>query len=288
MDEPGFNLKNAHIAIIGLGLMGGSLALALKDRCWRLSALDIDPAVIKHARNQEVVHHAGSDPQEILANVELVILACPVPAIISWLKKLPDFIQNNCIVLDICSTKRTIVAAMEALPGNFDPIGCHTICGKEHLSLMNAEGSLFQKAPFLLSPLSRTSGNARKAALEICEAVGAKPLWVSAETHDHILAITSHLPYILSSALSLITPKEAESFIGPGFRSSGRLAATSSSMMLGVLQSNSDEILSALTNFRDQLSVIENALRENDNVKLKDLLDLARDRYESLVQQNLN
>jgi prephenate dehydrogenase len=288
MDEPGFKLENATIAIIGLGLMGGSLALVLKGQCWQLRALDMNPKVLELARDQEIVQFTGSDPEEILANVNLVILACPLPAILDWLKKLPLFIKNSCIVLDIGSTKRSIVATMEELPENFDPIGCHPVSGKERLSLLNAERFLFQNAPFLITPLTRTSNYARDAALQICEVLEAKPVWVTAETHDHILAMTSHLPYLLSSTLSLIIPVEAAPFIGPGFRSSARLAATSSSMMLGVLQSNRDEILAALSNFQNQLIVIENALRENDTAKLKDLLDLAGSQYESLVQQNLN
>ena len=284
MDEPGFKLKNANIAIIGLGLMGGSLALSLKNRCRRLSALDVNLQTIELARIKKFVHFAGSDPVEILADADLVILACPVLAIVDWLNRLPGYIQHPCIVLDVGSTKRAIVAAMDALPKNFDPLGGHAICGKERLSLKNAERSLFQDAPFLLSPLSRTGMNARSAALQIIEVIGANPVWVNAETHDRILAMTSHLPYLLSSVLTLITPETAAPFIGPGFRSSTRLADTPSSMMLGVLESNRDEILPALSRFQDQLTVIKNIFLENDAAKLKDILDLARDHYQSLVQ----
>jgi prephenate dehydrogenase len=286
MDEPGFELHNANVAIIGLGLMGGSMALALKGHCRLLSAVDTDPLVIKLAYKKEMVNQAACDAHEILENADLVILACPVPSILDWLKKLPGHIQSDCIVLDLGSTKRTIISAMEALPENFDPIGCHPMCGKEHLSLINAEGNLFRGAPFLLSPLKRTTSNARNAALELCKVIEAKPVWVSAENHDRLLAVTSHLPFLLASALTLITPEEAEPFTGPGFHSSTRLAATPSSMMLGVLQSNRDEILSALSILQGQLAVLENALRENENSKLNDLLDLARNRYESWVQQN--
>ena len=105
MDEPGFKLKNANIAIIGLGLMGGSLAFSLKDRCRRLSALDVDLPTLEFARQQKIVHYAGSDPVEILADADLVILACPVPAIVDWINRLPGFIQHPCIVLDIGSSK---------------------------------------------------------------------------------------------------------------------------------------------------------------------------------------
>lgn len=286
MDKPGFKLNNANISIIGLGLMGGSLALVLKNSCRRLTGLDIDLPTLELARRQEIAHAVGSDPAEILVDADIVILACPVPAILEWLKLLPDFIRRPCVVLDVGSSKQAIVAAMETLPENFDPVGGHAICGKERLSLKNAEPDLFSGAPLVLTPLARTGGLARSAALQIIEAVGAKAVWASAESHDHFMAITSHLPYLLSSALALITADSAEPFIGPGFRSSSRLADTPSSMMLGVLQSNRGQILSALSCLRDQLNAMENALLENDAVKLKAILDKARSQYQSLVKEN--
>jgi prephenate dehydrogenase len=284
MDEPGFKLKNANVAIIGLGLMGGSLALSLKDRCRRLAAFDICPTTLELARRQEIVHLAGSDPGEILADVDLVILACPVLAIVDWLNRLSGYIPHPCIVLDIGSSKRTIIEAMDALPENFDPLGGHAICGKEHLSIKNADRSLFRDAPFVLTMLPRTSSNARNAALQIIEAIGATPVWVSADAHDRILAITSHLPYLLSAALTLITPDDAAPLIGPGFRSASRLADTPSSMMLGVLQSNRGEILSALSRLQDQLTIMRNTLLESDTTKLKNILDSAQDHHQFLVQ----
>jgi prephenate dehydrogenase len=232
----------------------------------------------------EIVHIAGSDPVKILADADLVILACPVPAIIEWLRRLPDYVQHPCIVLDIGSSKRTIVAALEDLPPNFDPLGGHAICGRERLSLENAERFLYRDAPFVLTPLIRTSDYARQAALQIIEALGANPIWLNADDHDHILASTSHLPYLLSSALALVTSEDAVALIGPGFRSSLRLAGTPSSMMLGVLLANRDKVLTAFHILQAQLSKLESALRENDPDELKSILDKAQNHYQSLIQ----
>ena len=283
MDKPGFTLKDANIALIGLGLMGGSLALSLKERCHRLSAYDPHFPTLELARRQEIVHRAESDPAEILADADLVILACPVPAIIEWLGRLPEFVQHSCIVLDIGSSKRTIVAALESLTANFDPIGGHPICGRERLSLENAERFLYRDAPFVLTPLERTSENARSAALQIVEALGANPVWLNADDHDRILAATSHLPYLLSSALALATLDDCASLIGPGFRSTSRLAGTPSSMMLGVLQSNHDNVLASIASFRQSLDVIESALQAGDKDVLETALNDSRQQYLSLM-----
>ena len=283
MDKPGFTLKDANIALIGLGLMGGSLALSLKERCHRLSAYDPHFPTLELARRQEIVHRAESDPAEILADADLVILACPVPAIIEWLGRLPEFVQHSCIVLDIGSSKRTIVAALETLPTNFDPIGGHPICGRERLSLANAERFLYRDAPFMLTSLERTSENARSAALQIVDGLGANAIWLDADDHDRILAATSHLPYLLSSALALATPNDCAPLVGPGFRSTSRLAGTPSSMMLGVLQSNADNVLASISGFRQSLDVLESALRSDDKGALQSALDRSRNHYQTLI-----
>jgi len=283
MDKPGFTLKDANIALIGLGLMGGSLALSLKERCRRLSAYDPHLPTLELARRQEIVHKAEGDPAKILADVDLVILACPVPAIVDWLTRLPEYIQHPCIVLDIGSSKRTIVAALETLPANFDPIGGHPICGRERLSLENAERFLYHDAPFVLTPLERTSEKARSAALQIVEALGANPIVLDAEVHDRILAATSHLPYLLSSALALATSDDSAPLIGPGFRSTSRLAGTPSSMMLGVLQSNRDNVLEKIDRLQEQIAFIKSALTTGDFASLQHTLDGARAHYQQLI-----
>jgi prephenate dehydrogenase len=283
MDKSGFTLKDANIALIGLGLMGGSLALSLKERCRRLSAYDPHLPTLELARRQEIVHQADGDPAEILADADLVILACSVPAIVEWLACLPEFVQHPCIVLDIGSSKRTIVTALETLPANFDPIGGHPICGRERLSLENAERFLYLDAPFVLTPLERTSQNARSAALQIVETLGAEPVWLDAEDHDRILAAISHLPYLLSSALAHSTEDDAAALIGPGFRSSARLAGTPSSMMLGVLLSNADNVLASITSFRQSLDVLESALKADNKNSLQEALDNSRNHYQKLI-----
>ncbi len=284
MNKPDFSLSSANIVIIGLGLMGGSLALSLKDQCQRLSAIDSSDTTLELARQTKIVHVAGSEPAIILADADLVILACPVPAILEWLDRLPDYLKHPCIVLDIGSSKRTIVAALDNLPPNFDPLGGHAICGREHLSLENAERFLYRDAAFVLTPSFRTSDNARRAALQIIEALGAYPIWLDADDHDRILASTSHMPYLLSLVLALITSEDAIPLIGPGFRSSLRLAGTPSSMMLGVLLSNRDNVISSVHRLQAQLSKIESALQEDDSTQLKSILDSAQKQFQSLIQ----
>ena len=278
-----FNLAESKIAIIGLGLMGGSLALGLRGKCAALFGCDPHRATLELALSQNIVDRADSDPANLLPQVDLVILSAPIPAILTLLEQLPTYTSNPCIVIDLGSTKKLIVESMSRLPERFDPIGGHPICGKEKLSLTNAERTLYYAAPFLLTPLERTSPRALSAAHQIIEAIGAKATTLAATDHDRILASTSHLPFLLSSALALATPEDVASFIGPGFKSTSRLAGTSSSMMLGVLQSNRENVLNTISELQQQLAEIKIALASEDFSKLETILNKAQNKYQKFT-----
>jgi prephenate dehydrogenase len=284
MSQPDFNLAESKIAIIGLGLMGGSLALGLRGKCASLYGIDPHLPTLELALSQHIVDYANSDPAKLLPEADLVILSAPVPAILTLLEKLPAYTPNPCIVMDLGSTKRLVVQGMSKLPERFDPIGGHPICGKEKLSLANAERTLYYAAPFLLTPLERTSSRALSAANQIIEALGAKGKVLDAIDHDRILASTSHLPFLISSALARTTPQDVAPFVGPGFKSTSRLAGTSSSMMLGVLQSNRENVLNALHGMQAELAQIESALSAGDFDKLESLLDEAQNKYQTFAQ----
>jgi prephenate dehydrogenase len=284
MKESDFNLAQSKIAIVGLGLMGGSLALGLRGKCAALYGIGPHRSTLELALSQQIVDYADTDPANILPEVDMVILSAPIPAILAFLEQLPTFTPNPCIVIDMGSTKKVIVESMSRLPERFDPIGGHPICGKEKLSLANAERTLYYAAPFLLTPLERTSPRALSAAHQIIEAVGAKAKVLDAIEHDRILAATSHLPFLISSALALATPQDVAPYIGPGFKSTSRLAGTPSSMMLGVLQSNQENVLNALHELQNQLTEIESALSSEDFKKLEAILNEAQSKHQALTQ----
>jgi prephenate dehydrogenase len=281
--EDGFRLQDSRIALVGLGLMGGSLALALKGRCAALYGIDSDQATVELALAKKVVDQADRDPATLLPQADLVILATPVPVILEFLQKIPSLLQKPCIVLDLGSTKRDILEAMAALPDDFDPVGGHPICGKENLGLENADASLFQGAPFVVTALERTTKRARSAVAQIVSIVGARLIEMTAEEHDRILASTSHLPFLLSSALALSTPREFLPLVGTGFKSTSRLAGTPSHMTMGILQSNRENILNAILAFRNALDQIESALQAENYLQLERTLNQSRTSYQTLV-----
>src|SRR5512142_2192162 len=132
-------LSETRVAILGLGLMGGSLALALRGRCAELIGIDPDPAVLDLASRWRLVDRLDAQPARLLPEADVVVLAAPVRAILRLLADLPAAHPGAPVVLDLGSTKGDVLRAMDGLPGRFDPIGGHPMCGKERSSLREAE-----------------------------------------------------------------------------------------------------------------------------------------------------
>ncbi len=283
MAQPDF-LSNSRVAILGLGLMGGSLALKLRGRCAQLLGCDTDPTTLALARQQNLVDQLSDKPGDILPLSDLVILATPVRAILSLLDDLPDLHPGSAAVLDLGSTKVQIIERMQALPSRFDPLGGHPMCGKERGGLENADPNLYQSAPFALTPLPRTSLRLRRLAEQLVRLVGARPLWLEAETHDRWVAATSHVPYLVANALAAITPVETRPLVGPGLRSSTRLAPSGWSMMRDILETNRPNILAGLQRFRQQIEDLENRLETGDLATVEQLTAQGARNYEALVK----
>ena len=283
MAQPDF-LSNSRVAILGLGLMGGSLALKLRGRCAQLLGCDTDPTTLALARQQNLVDQLSDKPGDILPLSDLVILATPVRAILSLLDDLPDLHPGSAAVLDLGSTKVQIIERMQVLPGRFDPLGGHPMCGKERGGLENADPNLYQSAHFALTPLPRTSLRLRRLAEQLVRLVGARPLWMEAETHDRWVAATSHVPYLVANALAAITPVETRPLVGPGLRSSTRLAPSGWSMMRDILETNRPNILAGLKRFRQQIEDLENRLETDDLAAVEQLTAQGARNYEALVK----
>lgn len=283
MSEPGF-LLSSRVAVVGMGLMGGSLALALRGRCAELLGVDPDPNALQLARERGVVDHASADPWELLPQADLIVLAAPVSEILDLIPALPDLHPGWAIVMDLGSTKAQICQALERLPERFETVGGHPMCGKEVLSIANADPLLYTGATFAFTPVAGTTERARKLAEELARAVGAHPFWIDAETHDRWVAATSHLPFLVATALAATIPSEAGALAGPGFRSTTRLAATPTSMMLDVLATNRLNILKSMQRFRERIAELEQSLEDEEFDRLQGLLEAGAARRAQVME----
>lgn len=281
MEGDGF-LRASRVAIWGLGLMGGSLAMALKGKCAAIYGIDSDPGAVALALEWSVIDRGAVTAADLLPEADLVILATPVRVILTHLAELSRVHPGEAVVMDLGSTKQAVTAAMAALPARFDPLGGHPMCGKEKASLRNAEAVLFHQAPFALTALPRTSDKARALGEALVRAVGARPLWIDADQHDRWVASTSHLPYLVASALARCTPEEAAPLVGSGFRSTTRLAGSSPRMMLDILATNRDQIRLAISRFRRELDRYDQLLEDLDSEKITAVMEEGVGRYSKL------
>ncbi len=285
MDEDGFFIEQ-RICIAGLGLMGGSLALALRGYCTRIIGVDPDPGTLVLACEKNVVDFATDDLAEALAQTDLVILAAPVRVNLALLEKIPQIHPEPLSIMDLSSTKSAIVAAMDQLPKRFAALGGHPMCGKEEAGLSHADGKLFWDTTFALTETARTTPTLRTLADQIITVISAQPLWIDAPTHDCWAAATSHMPYLISSALAASTPLEVAPLIGPGFQSTSRLAASDITMMMDILTTNREQVLGALARYKSTLEEIERAMKNTD-AELPDLLKDARQRRNKLIKREV-
>ncbi len=276
-------IENKNIAIIGLGLIGASIALAIKDNCNSLIGVDNNPEISRKAEKLGIFNQVIDDPYKLSSNIDLLILAIPVEAILDLLKSSDKLQCKNAILMDVGSSKKEIMEAMDKMPSNFEAIGGHPICGKEKLSIDNADPNLFIDTNFVLCKLKRTSQSTIDLSLHLLKLLKANPLWMTAEEHDLMIAYTSHMPYLISSALALSTPKNSSELISTGYKSTARLAATPSSMMLNVLTSNRENVISALKDFHENIEDLISILNKNDTAKLESTLVKCSSRHKILI-----
>ena len=283
-------LKDAQVTVVGLGLMGGSLAAALRagGACREVRGVARRPETIAEALARGFVDRGTLDLAEGVRGADIVVLATPVRTIVELIPRLGPLLPPGCLLMDVGSTKAAIVAAMERLPAHVQPLGGHPMCGKEVSGIGAAEAGLYRGATFVLTPLPRTRPEALALAWELVEAVGARPLVMDAHRHDRLVAAVSHLPYLLSLALVAAAEDVAEEdgmvwdLAASGFRDTSRLAASDVTMMLDILLTNREEVAGMLGRLRRELDELAHLLEAEDERGLQRMMEAARERRRGL------
>ncbi len=276
-------LADAQVTVVGLGLMGGSLAGALRGQCRAVVGVARRAATVEAALADGLVDWATSDLAEGVREADVVVLATPVRIIIQQLGEIGPLVPQGCLVMDLGSTKARIVAEMARLPEHVQPLGAHPMCGKEISGLEAADPSLYRDRTFILTPLPRTSEAALALGRALAEAVGAHVLLLEPERQDFIVATVSHLPYLLACALvatadatTSADPAAWEVFAG-GFRDTSRVAGSDVAMMMDILLTNRDEVLKALGTYQAKLGDLTRLVASGDEEEMRAALSAVRD-----------
>lgn len=266
-------LAETTVAIWGVGLMGGSLAMALHGKTAALYGIDTDQGICRQAAAIQLFDRVSTNPAELLPKANLIIICAPLGLIPTLLKQIPTHHLGHAVVMDIGSTKNTIMPVMEELPERFIPIGGHPMCGKEFCTFSNASSDLFEGGSFALLPLPRTTPAASQLAEQLVNSIGAHPVWLGSVEHDRWASAISTLPYLAAISLSAVTPLEAAPLVGPGYKSTTRLAGESIEMMMHILTNNRENVLKDVKQFQARLKLIENALENKEDKALRSLFE---------------
>jgi prephenate dehydrogenase len=240
----------SRIGIVGLGLIGGSIALAARE-LWPASlvvAVD-NKDVLETAMRLHAIDVAADD-LIVLAEVDLVILAAPVLQNLGVLDRLEEYVRQPAVVTDTGSTKREIVEAAKRLPPRFTFVGGHPLGGAAASGLEHARTDLFKGRPWLFTPSSEAAADAVEKLVAFATALGAEPRLVGADAHDRLLAFLSHLPQLTASALMKVVGDavgdEGLALAGRGLVDTTRLAGSSAAIWKDIASTNADQIGPAL------------------------------------------
>jgi len=261
------------IGIVGLGLIGGSIALAARQ-LWPTSlvvAVD-NKDVLETAMRLHAIDVAADD-LIVLAEVDLVVLAAPVRQNLAVLIDLDEHVRTPAVVTDVGSTKRAIRDAARTLPDRFTFIGGHPLAGSAHSGLEHARDDLFRGRPWILTPEDGTAsrvGAAVEKLTSFVEAFGAIPKRMSADVHDRLVAALSHLPQLTASALMSVVGEavgaDGLALAGRGLADTTRLAASPPDIWKDIAATNADQIGAALDGLIAVLRDLRKDLQNGDRI----------------------
>jgi prephenate dehydrogenase len=261
-----------RIAVIGLGLIGGSVALAARERLGaEIFGADRDPGVREAALAGGVVDRVCATGAETLADADAAFVAVPVGAVRQEVGEVLEAAPANCVVTDVGSTKRRIVAA------HSDPrfVGGHPLAGSEHSGLRHARADMFAGATWYLVPGATTRRETYERLRGLLEALGARPRKIDAQVHDTLMATVSHLPHVIASVLvsqacsTLPGDELAAACTGPSFRGATRVAGAPSEIWTEIYVTNADLLAVAVGETIGRLAEFEQVLRAADRAGIE-------------------
>ena len=282
------------VAIVGLGLIGSSLARAIAKRMPFVTVMGHDASadVREEARALGLCNAILDDAAEAVADADLVILAVPVGRMADAAAAMAPGLKADAIISDVGSSKTSVAEALaKALPDH-DVIPAHPVAGTENSGPAAGFASLFDGRWCIVTPGASASADAVASLTGFWEALGARVDVMDAAHHDMVLAVTSHLPHLIAytivgtaSELEEVTESEVIKYSAGGFRDFTRIAASDPVMWRDVFLANKDAVLATLQRFNEDLTVLQQAIRRGDGAKLEDWFTRTRAIRRSIIEQ---
>jgi prephenate dehydrogenase len=269
-----------NIAVVGLGLIGGSYAMALRQlEAGSIFGIDIDERVLEKAVSCGVIDQGSIDAKEILCKSEIVIIAL-------YPRETIEFIRNNArnfrpgtIVTDTCGIKQTIIdAALKCLPENVEFVGGHPMAGNEYQGFAAASQELFLNTNYIITPHESNSERGIMTIEKLAAAIGCNCVTkVKASNHDRMISFTSQLPHIVAVSFANLVAEEKDmrTFTGRSFMDATRVAVLNKELWAQIFRMNNMNIIDRIEDMEDMLGKLKNAIKEQDERSLQKIFDNA-------------
>ena len=283
-----------RLCIIGVGLIGGSIARSVKQNglCSKIVGFDCNIDNLQTAKKIGVIDEGFLNLKEALDGADFIVIAIPVGAITALFKELRDLWSISAVYTDVGSTKVNVVNGIQhafgVVPDNFVP--GHPIAGREKSGVQAAVSDLYEGKRVILTPLSSTSKVAVRRVTEFWNAIGASVSLMETSHHDHVLAATSHLPHVIAYALvDMLGHKDEKDeifrFAAGGFKDFTRLASSDPRMWLDICLANRSEIQQHIEQFIVELTSVSDMLEKQDSKNLFQLFQCARNARQRFLDQ---
>jgi prephenate dehydrogenase len=279
-----------RLAVLGVGLIGGSVALAARERLGaEVTGYDDAPEALERALALGALDCARSTVPAAVAEAQAVFVAVPVGGLSALVGEALAAAPADCVITDVGSTKREVVAA------HHDPrfVGGHPLAGAENAGVEHARADLFEAATWYLTPGAGTSGMLYERLHRLLHGIGARPTAIDADTHDRILAAVSHLPHVLANVLvsqaadTLAGGDSRLPATGPSFRDATRVAGAPSAIWTDIYLSNRDALTAEVDGAMERLTQVREALQAGDGPALTEWNERAASDRRRLLEAQL-
>ncbi len=274
-------MKIRKVGIVGVGLMGASFALALKNTFPHvfIAGYARSKKSLQKLKKFPPLDFVSTDLEKVVGDVDLVVLALPVEVIVEYLKIISPLLKKGSIVIDLGSTKENIcVAAKKFLPSRVKFVGCHPLCGSEKSGVKYARGDLYKGSLCIVT----SRGKAAQDISKLWHRLGADVKYLSPAKHDKILGDISHLTHVIAFAMAAFMPSEYLKFSIPSLRSIMRLAASSPYVWRDIFMSNRRNLMSSIRRYIKVMDMFLKAIEHKDREKLVKLIARVNAKYKSI------
>lgn len=285
MIKKDIDITSLRISIIGLGLIGGSLAKAIKHSIptINISAFDM-PDILASAKSEKVIDIAQAKIEESVGS-DIIFLAMPTNLSLEYLELLAPVISEKTIITDVSGVKSVFYDKWNNIEHNGLFVGGHPMTGKEKGGFENSDAFLFENSVYVLT-ISDADSRIEKLIL-LLKSIGARIVLLSPQEHDKIIASVSHLPQLTAvSLINSLTDEKAISLAAGGFRDLTRIASSPFQIWKPVIQNNKKEILDSLERMEFEIKKIKNAIIKDDNITLQELFDKAASVREAIPKNS--